>query len=93
MPRTRHRPPLDVEALWALRRVGAPSVSPDGALACAAATSYDMDSNEGSTALWLFPTGLAERKSAKVRKLTEGDKDSEPAWSPDGYFQVVPPKI
>ncbi len=86
MPVTRRRPPLTVEALWALRRVGAPTVSPDGALACAAVTSYDMDRNEGSTALWLFPTGLAERKGAKARKLTEGDKDSEPAWSPDGRF-------
>ena len=84
MRRTGRRPTLDVEALWALRRVGAPSVSPDGAAACAAVTTYDMDRNEGSTALWLFPTGLAERKGAKVRKLTEGDKDSEPAWSPDG---------
>ena len=86
MPATRRRPPLDVEALWALRRVGAPTVSPDGALACAAVTSYDMERNEGSTALWLFPTGLAERKGATARKLTEGDKDSEPAWSPDGRF-------
>lgn len=84
MPATRRRPPLTVEALWALRRVGAPTVSPDGAFACAAVTSYDMDRNEGSTALWLFPTGFAERKGAKARKLTEGDKDSEPAWSPDG---------
>ena len=59
MPRTARRAPFDVDALWAVRRVGPPTLSPDGALACAAVTSYDMDSNEGATALWLFPTGLA----------------------------------
>jgi dipeptidyl aminopeptidase/acylaminoacyl peptidase len=84
MPRTRRLPPLDVEALWAIRRVGAPTLSPDGAYACAAATSYDMERNEGETALWLFPTGLVAGRRARPRKLTEGDKDSEPSWSPDG---------
>jgi dipeptidyl aminopeptidase/acylaminoacyl peptidase len=84
MPRrSTRRPPLDVAALWAVRRVGTPTISPDGALACAAVTSYDMDTNEGATALWLFPTGLAG-KPGRPRKLTEGDKDSEPVYAPDG---------
>jgi dipeptidyl aminopeptidase/acylaminoacyl peptidase len=81
MPRkARRRPPLTAEALWALARVGNPTLSPDGTLACAAVTRYDMETNEGATALWLFPT----ERGARARKLTEGDKDSEPAWSPDG---------
>ena len=80
MPLHRRKPPLSVDALWGLRRVGTPTLSPNGALACAAVTSYSMERNEGSTALWLFPT----TPGARARKLTEGDKDSEPAWSPDG---------
>ena len=84
MPRATRRPPFSVEALWAVRRVGSPTLSPDGSLACVAVTSFDMAKNEGSTALWLFPTGLAGAKGLRSRKLTEGDKDSEPAWSPDG---------
>ncbi len=84
MPRTRRRPPLSVEALWSLRRVGPPTLAPDGTRACAAVTSYDMDKNEGATALWLFPTGLGTGKAGKASKLTEGDKDSDPAFAPDG---------
>ena len=82
----RHRPPLDVDALWAIKRIGAPTLAPDGRLACAAVTSYSMDSNEASTALWLHPTGFGagSRGTAKPRRLTTGDKDGDPRWSPDG---------
>src|SRR5262245_34756817 len=82
--RPANKPPLTVEALWAIRRVGVPTLSPDGRYACAAVTSYDMENNEGSTELWLFPTGLAGASRAKPRRLTAGDKDSDPQWSPDG---------
>ncbi|MEO6748986.1 MAG: S9 family peptidase, partial [Casimicrobiaceae bacterium] len=78
-----HKPPLDVDALWALKRIGSPSLSPDGAVACASVTSFDMDKNEGRTELWLFPTGFGPGR-AKPRMLTAGDKDSDPRWSPDG---------
>ena len=83
--RISHKPPLTVEALWAIKRVGVPTLSPDGRYACAAVTTYDMDSNEGATELWLFPTGFgAATARAKPRRLTAGDKDSDPQWSPDG---------
>ena len=84
MPRSARRPPLNVEALWQLRRVGAPTLSPDGAQACAAVTAYDMERNEGVTSLWLFPTSPSGAKAARARKLTSGEKDVDPAWSPDG---------
>ena len=79
MPRSQR--PLRVEDLWAIRRIGPPTLSPDGGTACAAVTSYDMDKNEGHTELWLFPTD-----GARARRLTAGDKDSEPCWSPDGRW-------
>jgi dipeptidyl aminopeptidase/acylaminoacyl peptidase len=84
--RTTRKPPLDVEALWAIKRVAAPTLSPDGATACAAVTSYDMKKNDSVTELWLFPTGLAGKSAAKPRRLTGGDKDSDPKWSPDGRW-------
>jgi dipeptidyl aminopeptidase/acylaminoacyl peptidase len=84
--RTSTKPPLSVEALWAIRRIASPTLSPDGALACAAVTSFDVDKNEGSTELWLFPTGFAGKAAAKARRLTAGDKDSDPKWSPDGRW-------
>ena len=51
--RTSRRPALSVEALWALKRIGIPTLSPDGALACAAVTAYSMATNESRTELWL----------------------------------------
>jgi dipeptidyl aminopeptidase/acylaminoacyl peptidase len=79
MPKTNRA--LSVEDLWSIQRIGPPTLAPDGRLACAAVTAYDMDRNEGRTELWLFPTD-----GGKARRLTGGDKDSEPCWSPDGKW-------
>src|SRR5438477_8123 len=65
--------PFDVDALWAIKRIGAPTISPDGRCACAAVTSYDAEKNEGTTELWLFPTGLgAKGVAGKPRRWTDG---------------------
>jgi Tol biopolymer transport system component len=52
-----------------------------------------MESNEGHTELWLYPTGFVTARrdgggatSTKPRRLTAGDKDSDPKWSPDGRW-------
>ena len=84
----KRKPPLSVEALWAIRRIGSPTLSPDGAWACSSVTSFDMEKNESSTSLWLFPTGLgaARHDARRARMLTAGDKDSDPKWSPDGKW-------
>jgi dipeptidyl aminopeptidase/acylaminoacyl peptidase len=73
--------PLSVEDLWSIKRIGVPTLSPDGRFACAAVSAYDMENNEGSTELWLFGTD-----GGRARRLTAGDKDSEPCWSPDGKW-------
>ena len=79
MPRSRR--PLSVEDLWSIKRIGSPTLSPDGRTACAAVTSYDMEKNEERRELWLFPAD-----GRRPRRLTAGDKDSDPVWSPDGKW-------
>jgi dipeptidyl aminopeptidase/acylaminoacyl peptidase len=92
--RSRTLPPLNVAALWQIKRIGNPTLSPDGRVACASVTSFAMDTNDSRTELWLFPTGLGDGGIAgkgiatitRPRRLTAGDKDSEPRWSPDGRW-------
>ena len=79
MPSKKH--PLTVADLWSLKRMGSPTLSPDGRAACAAVSAYDMDTNEGSTELWLYPCD-----GGRSRRLSAGDKDSDPVWSPNGKW-------
>src|SRR3954467_11104193 len=81
----RRKPPFDVGAVCGVRRSGAPTIAPDGRLAGAPVTSFAFDRDTGHTELWLFATGYgAGNVAAKPRRLTGGDKDSGPHWSPDG---------
>jgi dipeptidyl aminopeptidase/acylaminoacyl peptidase len=77
MTRTR---PIDIDTLWRLGRVGNVSLAPDGSAAACAVTSYSMEENKGATSLWLLPT---ERLGPR-RLTTQGEKDGNPAWSPEG---------
>ncbi len=68
------------EDLWAMGRVGAPVVSPDGRQVVYTVTRYDVEADRGSTQLWMVPVAGGE-----PRQLTFGDaSSSSPAWSPDG---------
>lgn len=84
---TRH--PMTVEDLWSLPRVGNPCPSPDGSRFLAPVTTYSMDTNEGTTRLWLVPAGARGagngRKEDPARPLTAVEaSSSQAAWSPDG---------
>jgi dipeptidyl aminopeptidase/acylaminoacyl peptidase len=71
---------LDVDTLWRIQRVGAPSLSPDGAQAVCAVTRYSMDDNSSASSLWLLST-----LGGEPRALTQcGGKDGQPKWSPRG---------
>ncbi len=73
-------PVFDVDALWRMDRVGAPSLSPDGAQVVVPVTRYDMEKNSGATSLWLLST-----LGGEPRRLTQaGEKDGQPQWSPQG---------
>jgi dipeptidyl aminopeptidase/acylaminoacyl peptidase len=72
--------PIDIDALWKLERVGNVSLSPDGSAAACAVTGYSMEENKGSASIWLLPTG-----GGVPRRLTRcGERDGQPAWSPQG---------
>jgi dipeptidyl aminopeptidase/acylaminoacyl peptidase len=79
MPQRKHA--ITVADLWALKRLGVPSLSPDGRTACVAVTAFDMETNESRTELWLYPSD-----GTAARRLTAGDKDGDPVWSPDGKW-------
>ncbi|GAB2477148.1 prolyl oligopeptidase family serine peptidase [Jatrophihabitans fulvus] len=68
--------PADIAKLVTL---GPPTLSPDGARAVVAVTRPDLDADEYRSSLWLVATDGSD-----VRRLTHGDHDSAPEWSPDG---------
>ena len=71
---------IDVEALWQIERIGAVSLSPDGAQAVCSVASHSMQDNKAATSLWLLSTFGGEQ-----RRLTScGEKDGQAAWSPKG---------
>jgi dipeptidyl aminopeptidase/acylaminoacyl peptidase len=79
MPASKKKP-LTIDTLWQIRRLGTPSLAPDGAQAVTALTSYSMDDNKGRSALWLLST-----LGGEPRALTAcGEKDGQPRWSPRG---------
>ena len=70
--------PITVEDLWALQRLGTPSLSPDGAQAVTSLASFSMEDNKAGSSLWLLST-----LGGAPRALTSGgEKDGQPLWSP-----------
>ena len=65
-----------------LRTPGVPTVSPDGRIAVVAVSRLDLETDEYRGQLWAVPTD----GSAPARPLTEGHRDSAPAFSPDGRW-------
>jgi dipeptidyl aminopeptidase/acylaminoacyl peptidase len=71
---------MTIDDLWALDRIGAPSLSPDGAQLVAALTRFSMNDNKSASTLWLLST-----LGGEPRALTHaGEKDGNPRWSPHG---------
>lgn len=74
--------PMTVEDMWAIKRIGQPSLSPDGRWAAVEVTSYDMKENSGTSDIWLISTdGQSQR-----RLTSHPARDSNPSWSPDGKW-------
>lgn len=75
------RTPLTAKVLWSLDRLAAPVVSPDGAWVVVPVTTYDVETDEAETRLWLLSTD----KDRVQKPLTvAGHSASSPVFSPDG---------
>ena len=68
--------------LPALRVPSPPTLSPDGSTAVVALRHPDLDADAYAAQLWLVTTD----GSAPPRQLTQGWRDAEPCWSPDGNW-------
>ncbi len=74
------RSPITHEAMWLMKRVGAPVISPDGRWVVFPVTDPSYDAKEQSTDLWLAPAD----GSARPRRITfTKGEESGIAWSPD----------
>jgi dipeptidyl aminopeptidase/acylaminoacyl peptidase len=71
--------PITLEDIWKVKRLGKPSLSPDGKWAAVDVTSFSMDDNTSTTQVWALST------DGKIQKqLTAGKGGSGAVWSPDG---------
>jgi dipeptidyl aminopeptidase/acylaminoacyl peptidase len=80
--------PLTHETLYLMKRVGTPSVSPDGRWVVFSVTEPSYNEKEVVNDLWVVPsdpsTALGAGSSAKPRKVTSMKAgESDPVWSPD----------
>jgi dipeptidyl aminopeptidase/acylaminoacyl peptidase len=74
------RQPLTHEALWLMKRVGAPKASPDGRWVVFNVTEPAYDEKKEVSDLWIAPVD----GSAPPRRLTSSKGgEGGPAWSPD----------
>ena len=71
---------LTHETLYLMKRVGAPSISPDGKWVVFSVTEPSYDDKENVSDLWIVPAD----GSAQPRKLTSMKAgESDPVWAPD----------
>lgn len=72
--------PITAQDLWAVKRVGAPALSPDGRRAVVSVQEWSIEKNKPSAKLWLVDVA-----SGNTRRLTNPEgSDGAPAWSLDG---------
>ncbi len=72
--------PLTHETLWLMKRVGVPSISPDGKWVAFSLTEPSYDEKEQVSDIWIVPAD----GSAKARRLTSSKAtESDLSWSGD----------
>jgi Tol biopolymer transport system component len=73
---------LEINDYFALKSVGNPRVSPDGAWVAYTVDSKDLDNDRSETRLWMVPAGGGE----PLPMTAKGGSAWRPRWSPDGKF-------
>src|SRR5829696_2276379 len=71
---------MRAEDVFQLSGVSDPRVRPGGKEVAYVVWSIDGDANEYRQSIWIAPLD----GSASPRRLTSGDNDAQPRWSPDG---------
>ncbi len=71
---------INVDDLWAMKRIGNYDVSPDGKTIAYTITSYSFESNKGNTDIYLIDS---DGKNLRALKNSEKN-ENEPKFSPDG---------
>jgi len=71
---------MTVDDMWAMKRIGAYDVSPDGKTIAFAVTSYNIEANKGNTDIWLIDSDGKNLRALKNSEVNE----NEPKFSPDG---------
>ena len=72
--------PITWDDMAAMRRVGAPQVSPDGKWVAFDASNIDLAANYRKSAIY-----LVDATGGASQKISDGTKrDESPVWSPDG---------
>src|SRR5260221_11858655 len=72
--------PVTHEALWLMKRVGAPALSPDGKWVVVSVAEPSYDEKKEVSDLWIVPAdGSAPPRRLTSSKAPEGGAD----WSPD----------
>ncbi len=72
--------PVTPQDLWAIKRVGAPALSPDAKEVVFTVQEWSIEKNKSTQSLWLVAVAGGEPR----RLTTAATSDSAPTWSPDG---------
>src|SRR5207247_1905864 len=72
MPQKKH--PLTVDDLWAIKRIGSPTLSPDGRFACASALRWFPDGKRIAFVSWVWPDLRSDKEQAKRKKERKESK-------------------
>jgi dipeptidyl aminopeptidase/acylaminoacyl peptidase len=71
---------LQVDDYFALKSVGDPHISPDGAWVAYTVETKDLENDRSETRLWMVPTTGGEA----IPMTAKGNSAQRPRWSPDG---------
>jgi dipeptidyl aminopeptidase/acylaminoacyl peptidase len=71
---------ISAQDLWAIKRVGAPALSPDGKRVAYSVQEWSIEKNKATASLW-----LTDLSTSKTRRLTHAQSsDTTPTWDTQG---------